>query len=770
MAKPSAPAAKSGKDGPPPGMTALAPYAGAVQEDRAPSKDSLTPSMRELMDQGSCLADDRGYKAVVCLHAKRLITTDLSVITLLPGEYKSLVEKMNLGNRAAQYCAWRSSLLWTGTFFFAFLTAIDVVTVMDPWGYKSEDSGLMQKVDPSYRQYFSSMRTCQWVQAVGLMLASVAAVVGAAAAAGMWKKVRISRFGTLGSWLCSYMPPFVLLLVIPFRSSIDFQGVQVQMCNDMLNLTAALNAAGAAAAGNQANSLATAATGGYTNQYWPGKIGDLASTLYETYSVQLPSDFCDGKPTEWGTKIRNLLQQNGYLARDDGSCGFSDSAKLSLSTEINASIANNGGSVSYSAVSVTAGVNAADCPADCMNCTTVCAPHLMRLGSLAAVHGPEVLSRASIGGVAQRCTHCVARSNLYCPIKCVSIGAAMNKQAILGMVPKAARSCLKTEDLAEFELLLQLGTQTSYWKMMLGAVYALLAMSTLLPLAFSLMLGAAKGAGIAKSLVPYSRVPTVVSTAAAVFTFPFVLMIMILVQNVAGTWLTLVGIILILIAFVLSMKPGSLTTAKKEEREKWSNRMSRAGQVTMILAIIIFLIVLATSDLASAGWNLAKDQGLNVTSEDLAALRSQVFWMTVQTVSSILGKSLISTVFFTDAVVTVMHKFHKGEDLDPFSIQCARTKLVDDLDTLYKKDSNAQDPASTGMNDAPVDFGGLIGQHQAMMSAKVQHASGGGQGGDALAKHMKDLEKIQAKAAVRAAARQVGAQSSQAASAARAAR
>merc|ERR1719210_2035456 len=112
--------------------------------------------------------------------------------------------------------------------------------------------------------------------------------------------------------------------------------------------------------------------------------------------------------------------------------------------------------------------------------------------------------------------------------------------------------------MADFELLVHIATQTAYWSMALGGVYAFLAFITLLPLAFSLMLGAAKGASIAKSLVPYSRVPTILSSSACVFTFSFVLMIMIMIQLIAGTFLTLIGVILILISFVLSMKPGSL--------------------------------------------------------------------------------------------------------------------------------------------------------------------------------------------------------------------
>lgn len=173
---------------------------------------------------------------------------------------------------------------------------------------------------------------------------------------------------------------------------------------------------------------------------------------------------------------------------------------------------------------------------------------------------------------------------------------------------------------------------------------------------------------------------------AAVFTFPFVTMIAILLQNMLGNWLTLIGILFILVAFVAAMKPGSLKAERTAELKKRQAWLSRIKMGCLTVALLLFFIVAFTSDLAQACWELLKDQQLELSNDDLDALRSQVTWMLVSGICSVFGKSLISTAFFTDSVVTLMWYFHKGEDEDPFSVQCAQTKLVEDLTSLYRQE------------------------------------------------------------------------------------
>jgi len=380
----------------------------------------------------------------------------------------------------------------------------------------------------------------------------------------------------------------------------------------------------------------------------------------------------------------------------------------------------------------------------------------MRLAALVSIHGANRVRAVPLGGIAETCIHCVSRDPLLqCPFRCPAISAALEKQAILGVVPGPGVACMRPEELRDFEMLLQLAVQTAYWKTLLGTLYGALSLAMLLPLAFSLMLGASKGAAIAKSLIPYSRVPAVVSMGAAVFTFPFVTMIAILLQHMLGNWLTLIGVIFILVAFVAAMKPGSLKaerTADLKRRQVWTSRI-KVG--CLIVALFLFFIVAFTSDLAHAGWELLKEQQLELSDDDLSALRSQVTWMLVSGICSVFGKSLISTAFFTDNVVTLMWYFHKGEDEDAFSVQCAQGKLVEDLTSLYRNPDGAAvapadcRPAFNGGQDVTVAQ--LLGQQQAMLTARV----------DRLKKNLstskvQDLAKLQQQTAARHGGRRVG--------------
>mmetsp|Transcript_29902 Transcript_29902/g.93502 ORF Transcript_29902/g.93502 Transcript_29902/m.93502 type:complete len:812 (-) Transcript_29902:58-2493(-) len=695
------------------------------------TKDSLTPSIRDLFDHGPGLVLKTGWKAWFCLHFGRLLAVNVGDCKLLPREDECLIKELGFGNRAAQFCAWRFSLLYTGVFFFASITVIDALLVADVWETRGRSSVIMRRVDPRYHEYFQGLNDCNWVQSVGLLVASIASVCFAGVAAHHWKSLRRSRKWAVASFGCSYLPPFVLLLVIPFRNSIDFEGIQVQMCNDMLNMSMTFQ----------------------DKRLWPGKVGQLRKTLHDAYSIELPPDFCLGEPVEWGTRIRILLDEGGFLARENGTCDRSDRAVQKLDSNIQAHLASEGGVVSLGPINVSVGVGGAGCPAACRNCTRVCLPHLLRLTALASVHGTAVLDGVSLGGVADHCTHCVSRAaELQCQFKCPELTTQLDHQAILGTIPLPGKPCFEAAQAAEFELLVQLGTQTAYWRMLLGAAYAASSLTILLPLAFSLMLGAAKGATIAKSLIPYSRVPTVVSTSAALFSFPFVFIIMILIQHVVGNWLTLVGIVLVLIAFLASMKPGTLKAESTAEMQKRQSILGQVGAVCAVLAVIVFLVVFGVSDIADAIYNTLREQNWELTMEDLRALGSQTTWAIVNMVCTIFGKSLISTVFFGDSVVSLMYRFHKGEDNDHFRVQSVRTKLVNDLASVYQDIEKCEAVCPQEGSEPDVTSDEIADQHRAMLVAKLKRTARVAK----IQRRLQEIEKVERRVLVRSAARQFG--------------
>lgn len=72
--------------------------------------------------------------------------------------------------------------------------------------------------------------------------------------------------------------------------------------------------------------------------------------------------------------------------------------------------------------------------------------------------------------------------------------------------------------------------------------------------------------------------------------------------------------------------------------------------------------------------------------------------------ANFLGKSLVSTVFFADSVVSLMHFFHYSELRDSPKRQQDRSELVTEIHTMYiaNADANKVAPASDG--EAPAQL------------------------------------------------------------------
>eukprot|EP00927_Polykrikos_kofoidii_P075688 TRINITY_DN7207_c0_g1_i1.p1 TRINITY_DN7207_c0_g1~~TRINITY_DN7207_c0_g1_i1.p1 ORF type:complete len:1014 (-),score=199.83 TRINITY_DN7207_c0_g1_i1:206-2896(-) len=726
------------------------------------------------------------------------------MVEIMPWEAADLEQQ---DPRSTQYMAWRSTLLRTGSFFFAFIVTLDVVFLLDPWQSKGRDSVLLAKVDPTYRRFFVNLEWYTWIQQISLLLASGVAVAMAILAAWHWKRMFHSRGFVLFSFVFSYAPPFVFMLLLPWRHSIDFKGIQKQICVDTVGKV-----------GNENfENLPDPGLG----LAWPGRVGILAQTLLKNYDVRLPDDFCSREPSEWAPLITKMLDQNGVLLQDDGTCqhvtetmgtldtlvvdaidrqnaskalvqanrtkaavlaanatNFAAEAKSAVSevtggvTEVreeaalavekakaaqdNAKAAARTGNVakaqeaaddavdavnaamaalnatmglldsaeraSLAAATAAAGAAAGaanldvpptstnvgtsavalavsseliskGCPQYCLNCTTVCIDELVLQGSLVGLYGLGVVQGIPWTGQAARCSHCFSMDKATsCAQNCPNMSKFVAQKAILGRQGSKAGACLKVEDLRDFELIAELGVQTDYWSTLLGSAFALVSLGQLIPLAVALLFGAAKGSGIAKSVIPHSRVPEIISTSAAFFTFPFVVILAILIQCVIGNLWTLFGMISLLLAIILNMKPGKMEAMSRARLHARFQRMSIVSIICIILAIVLFIIAAATSDLVVAVYNLIKSHGLLLSEEDKRKIQGQVLWVIIQSVANFLGKSLISTVFFADGVVFLMHEFHHGEDTDSLEVQFTRARLVQDLHGIFSDPSKKDEP------------------------------------------------------------------------------
>merc|ERR1712107_196347 len=84
----------------------------------------------------------------------------------------------------------------------------------------------------------------------------------------------------------------------------------------------------------------------------------------------------------------------------------------------------------------------------------------------------------------------------------------------------------------------------------------------------------------------------------------------------------------------------------------------------------------------------------------------QFTWIFIKIACTVLGKSLVSAVFFADGMMDTMHRFHYVEEQDRLETHHARLWLTNDLHTLWpdhqekeQKDPDAVHPVERNASD-----------------------------------------------------------------------
>merc|ERR1719464_1233366 len=146
--------------------------------------------------------------------------------------------------------------------------------------------------------------------------------------------------------------------------------------------------------------------------------------------------------------------------------------------------------------------------------------------------------------------------------------------------------------------------------MMLGTAYAVRSLRWLLPLAMSGLLGASYGCRIAKSTIPFSRIPALLNFAAVVFSLPFVFTVAVMVQNVFGGILTLLGILSTIIFIVASLRPSRLKAETHDDLRESRSKCDRVMYAALLAAVLCFASSLLTDNLTVAWFRLLHAKGL----------------------------------------------------------------------------------------------------------------------------------------------------------------
>lgn len=598
--------------------------------------------------------EDTSDVSIVKEHFGRLCTSHITDIRLLPRECHHLREEQGLGRIAARYLAWRCTLIATGTFFFALIVLVDILLLHEQWGRRS--AFLLHLVPHRYRQHFGKLADYHHVQQWGFLAAEVISMVAATVALWNWRRFGVSNAWLRASFGFSFLPPFMILLLVPYRDSVDVKEIMKEACMETSRVLSQRN---------------------FTTIQERMRDLMLKSALSVAddfrYAFDIDCDRLDA--AEWVPVVVERIKKEGLLQRADGSCPHAEQAEAFDA---------------FKAFPQTEW-SKQHCPTECLNCTQACLDWLVPLGTLAGLYGSSSLSQM-LGhtmrklDVVQHCVHCFSEEEgLRCAWRCEGIRLALSLRSLLKAgTSEWAPTCVSEQWIHEMELWGTVIAHPSYWHMLLGTAYAIRSLRWLLPLAMSVMIGASYGCRVAKSTVPFSRIPALLNLAAVVFSLPFVFQVAVVIQNIFGGLLTLLGILFTLTFLVASLRPGNYFRAETiDDLREQRFQCDRLMYSSLVLAILCFGVSMLTDSLALAWFRLLNAKGLLPNFFEVHTLTHDDWLSLLRLVATLLGTSRASAAFFADEAITLMYHFHEGEAHDSADVKSKRSRLQKDLGTLH---------------------------------------------------------------------------------------
>eukprot|EP00746_Dinoflagellata_sp_MGD_P148154 gnl/MRDRNA2_/MRDRNA2_80412_c0_seq1.p1 gnl/MRDRNA2_/MRDRNA2_80412_c0~~gnl/MRDRNA2_/MRDRNA2_80412_c0_seq1.p1 ORF type:complete len:834 (-),score=116.70 gnl/MRDRNA2_/MRDRNA2_80412_c0_seq1:223-2724(-) len=631
---------------------------------RSKGELQYSQSVQDLDDPENVLSEFSSYwpagqkKGVILMLIRRLFTTRISSILLVKTEYDCLFGpdfplKVKPLPRAAQVLAWRRTLLRVGVFFYAILTCTDFTGFVSSLanGYQTLFGGTLPE---RYEEYFAGVLALQYVFQAFVLIGNAMSIWYAAKAAVGWWSFKHSMKKVRFAFMFSYFPNFILLLCLPFNSGVDYVGLQRQLCSDIINDPSSLGI-----------------------PFLPSSLNKspLGQQLRTSYNINLP-DFCDKNPEEYGDEIRRLLERAGRV-EVNGNCPAASYLHKRMSV----------GDLSWE-----------KCPEHCDKCLVEpCQSQLVPLATMAGAYGEEALNRPFLGEVQRDCAICVQDGGHGrqlghdghpggCKSRCPEVMNAIlaKSPSIMGGLPQ----CINPDDLKSIVDLSRVALTVTQWKVLLGAKYAGEAILKLLPLSFSLMLGSWKASGISKSVVPYSRMPGFASGASVLFTFPFLFQIVVVIQTIMGTPVSLFAFFFLLGAVIVVFPcrvpklklVGIIEPMSHEDAFREVKMVKKLQYVLGFLGILLLLIFVSTNELFKAGAQYAEEQGYEVSDDQKEVVQGMVAQAAINQAAATLGKALIATVFFVDSCLYLMHVFQQK---DPARVEASRFKLMVHIHGLF---------------------------------------------------------------------------------------
>eukprot|EP00418_Pyrodinium_bahamense_P090662 CAMPEP_0179041738 /NCGR_PEP_ID=MMETSP0796-20121207/16309_1 /TAXON_ID=73915 /ORGANISM="Pyrodinium bahamense, Strain pbaha01" /LENGTH=649 /DNA_ID=CAMNT_0020738107 /DNA_START=74 /DNA_END=2023 /DNA_ORIENTATION=+ len=597
--------------------------------------------------------EDNSDTGIHAEHCRRLCTSQISDLRLLPSERQRLREEQGLGRIAARYLAWRSTLLFTGTTLFVMIVIVDGYLLYQQFGQRSPF--LMKFIPRRYQQHFGNLVTYHLLQQACFVAAEVVSVVTAAISLWRWRYFLRSNGWLRGSFACSFVPPFMVLLLVPYRDSVDVKAIMKQICLETSTVVPKRN---------------------YTTTQ--GRMRDMIKRaglgIADDFRFSFDIDCDHLEAAEWMPVLIDRIEKEGLLMQENGTCPYAQKA-----AEFDA----------YAAFPQTEW-SKEHCPDACQNCTQACLDWLVPLGTIAGLYGSESIGKIithtlkKLDGV-NHCVHCFSKERgLRCAWRCEGIRLALSLRSLLKEGPNIwSPTCVSREWVMEMRLWGDVLAHPSYWHMLLGTAYAMRSLRWLMPLATSVMIGASYGCRIAKSTIPFSRIPALLNFAAVVFSLPFVFTIAVVIQNIFGGAFTFSGIVFTVIFIVASLRPSRLKAETHDDLKEARSQYDRVMYASLLAAIFCFASSMLTDSLALAWFRLLHAKGLVPNLLELHHMKKEDIWTLLRLLVTLVGTSRISAVFFADEAVMLMHHFHEGEARDSADVKSRRSQLQRDIATIH---------------------------------------------------------------------------------------
>ena len=251
--------------------------------------------------------------------------------------------------------------------------------------------------------------------------------------------------------------------------------------------------------------------------------------------------------------------------------------------------------------------------------------------------------------------------------------------------------CVSKATESELQALTSFIAQVDYAQFLVGAFVGATALQTLFPSSFSLMFGSIKGGRVAKSIAPWSRIPGFCIGASIVLGMPMLSATMISIHQVIGDLWSL-GALLGLFASILVWLPiGDLSHGVEADdnhgliapqpytvainelavRNLWSFCLK-------LLSTILLVVFFAESDIGQ----IVKVEVENYAMQNDTSVLIRLGETILSFFLDLWGKSMLSSVVFSDACIDVLQLVTTGDLTDTMVVRANREALSKALASL----------------------------------------------------------------------------------------